>query len=74
MKKLFGRAGMTFTETLTAVLILALVTLGASAGISAAMRSYKASVELADARTLCGTLSQAIMDELRFSKDISSGR
>lgn len=71
MKKLRSRKGMTFVELVTALLIMALVALAVASGVTAALRHYNQSVEKADARTLCNTLSQAVMDELRFAQQIT---
>lgn len=71
-RKLASRRGVTLSEMLVTVAILGLVTLAVSVGISSALRVYNQSVALSDAQTLSSTLSQAIMDELRYARDISS--
>lgn len=71
MKKLRARGGMSLSELLVAILILSLVSLGVAVGVSSAMRVYQQSVELSDAQTLSSTLATAIMDELRFARDVS---
>ncbi|MDO4516820.1 MAG: prepilin-type N-terminal cleavage/methylation domain-containing protein [Bacillota bacterium] len=71
MKKLWARGGMSLSELLVAILILSLVSLGVAVGVSSAMRVYQQSVELSDAQTLSSTLATAIMDELRFARDVS---
>lgn len=68
--KLASRRGVTLSEMLVTVAILGLVTLAVSVGISSALRVYNQSVTLSDAQTLTSTLSQAIMDELRYARDI----
>lgn len=67
--KLASRRGMTLTEILAAVLILALVAVGVAAGVSASLRVYRQSVTLSDAQTLSSTLSIALMDELRYARE-----
>ncbi len=67
--KLASRRGMTLTELLAAVLILALVAAGTAAGVSASLRVYRRSTALSDAQTLTSTLSIALMDELRRARD-----
>ncbi len=67
--KLASRRGMTLTEMLSAVLILALVAAGTAAGVSASLRVYRQSTSLSDAQTLSSTLSIALMDELRYARD-----
>lgn len=69
-RKLASRRGVTLSEMLVTVAILGLVTLAVSVGISSALRVYNQSVTLSDAQTLTSTLSQAIMDELRYARDI----
>ncbi len=68
--KLRACRGMTLTELLTAVLILALVAAGVAAGVGASLRVYRQSVLLSDAQTLSSTLSIALMDELRYARDL----
>lgn len=70
-KKLRSRRGMTLTEVLVALLILSLVTVGVAAGVSASLRVYRQATESSDAQMLVSTLSTALMDELRYARDIS---
>ena len=70
--KLASRRGVTLSEMLVTVAILGLVTLAVSVGISSALRVYNQSVTLSDAQTLTSTLTQAIMDELRYARDIKT--
>ncbi len=70
--KLRARRGMTLTEVLAAVLILALVAAGVAAGVSASVRVYRRSVTLSDAQTLTSTLSIALMDELRYARELTA--
>ena len=69
--KLRSRRGMTLTEVLMALLILSLVTVGMAAGIGASLRVYRQATETSDAQMLASTLSTALMDELRYARDIS---
>ncbi len=69
-EKLRARRGMTLSEMLVAVLILGLVTVGVSAGVSASLRVYRESTALADAQTLSSTLSIALMDEMRYAQGV----
>lgn len=71
-RKLASRRGVTLSEMLVTVAILGLVTLAVSVGISSALRVYNQSVALSDAQTLSSTLSQAIMDELRYARDMKT--
>jgi len=67
--KLSSRRGMTLTELLAAVLILALVAAGVVTGVNTSLRVYRRSVALSDAQTLSSTLSIALMDELRYARE-----
>lgn len=71
-KKLRARRGMTLTEVLVSLLILSLVTVGVVAGVSASLRIYRQAVEASDAQMLASTLSTALMDELRYARDIQT--
>lgn len=73
MKKLRSRRGVSLTEVLAAVLILSLVTLGVAVGVNSAMSAYRRSVTLSDAQTLSSTLATALMDELRFARNVDAG-
>lgn len=70
--KLRSRQGMTLTEVLVALLILSLVTVGVAAGVGASVRVYRQATEASDAQMLVSTLSAALMDELRYARDIQS--
>lgn len=72
-KKLQSQSGFSFTELLVALAILSVMTLGMAVGISASMRIYNESTALSDAQSLSSTLSIAIMDELRFARDVQEG-
>lgn len=72
MHKLRSRQGMTLTEVLVALLILSLVTVGVAAGVGASVRVYRQATEASDAQMLVSTLSAALMDELRYARDIQS--
>ena len=68
--KLCSRRGMTLTEVLVALLILSLVTGGVAAGVGASLRVYRQATEASDAQMLASTLSAALMDELRYARDV----
>ena len=70
--KLRSRRGMTLTEVLVALLILSLVTVGVAAGVGASVRVYRQATEASDAHMLASTLSTALMDELRYARDIQA--
>ena len=71
-KKLRSTRGLTLTEVLATALILALVAAAIGVGVNTALRVYRESVTLSDAQTLSSTLSQALMDELRYARDIQA--
>lgn len=72
-RKLRARAGMTLTELLAAIAIMALLGTAISVGTSAALRVYRASTAVSEAGVLKSTLAAAIMDELRYATDIDAG-
>ena len=69
-KKLRSTGGFTLTELLVAVVILGLVTLAVSVGISSGIQVYQQSVTLSNSQTLVSTLTQAISDELHYAQNI----
>lgn len=70
-EKLRSQRGMTLTEVLVALIILSLVTVGIATGVGASLRVYRQATEASDAQMLASTLSTALMDELRYARDIS---
>lgn len=71
--KLRTRRGLTLAEMLVAVAVLGLVAMAVAVGCSAGLRVYRQSVAVSDAQTLASTLSQALMDELRYAQEIRYG-
>lgn len=69
-RKLHERRGTTLSEMLVAVAILGLVTLAVSVGVTSSLRVYRDSVALSNAQILVSTISQALLDDLRFARDI----
>lgn len=61
---------MTISEVLITVLIMSLVTIGVAIGVSSSVRVYRDSVEFSNAQTLSSTLSESVMDELRYASGI----
>lgn len=72
-RKLRARAGMTLTELLAAIAIMALLGTAIGVGTSAALKVYRVSTALSEAGVLKSTISAAIMDELRYATDIDAG-
>lgn len=68
--KLRAGRGATLSEMLVALAIVGLTALAVATGITASLRVYRDSVALSDAQTLASTLSQALMDDLRYARDI----
>ena len=69
-EKLRSQRGMTLTEVLVALIILSLVTVGIATGVGASVRVYRQATEASDAQMLVSTLSAALMDELRYARDV----
>lgn len=72
LRKLRARRGTTLSEMLVAVAILSMVSLAITVGVSASLRVYRDSVMLSDTQTLASTLTQALMDDLRFAREIQT--
>lgn len=70
--KLRDTRGASLTEMLVAVVILGLVTLAVSVGITSALPVYHDSVALSESSVLASTLSQALWDELRYARDVET--
>lgn len=70
--KLKNQAGFTLTEMLAATLIVAMLGIVIATGSQVALRAYTQIVTEADASTLCGTLTEAVCDELRFATQVET--
>lgn len=69
-KKLRSKRGLTLTELLAAMAILALLGVALTAGISAAAKAYSDITMNSHASILSGTLAVDLADELRFAENI----
>ncbi len=69
-KKLRSSKGMTLTELLVALAIVALIGVSLTVGISSAAKVYRDSTRLYEAETLCGTILTYLEDEFRFGRNI----
>lgn len=69
LKKLRADSAFSMTEMLVTTLILGLMTIGLATGITSSMRVYYQSVTYSEERMLLSTLSEAIISELRHSKE-----
>ena len=65
-----SRRGFTLTETLVTLLIVSLLSMAIAVGIGAAARVYKESVAMSESQLLASTLSKAMMDELRYAREL----
>ncbi|MDO4271210.1 MAG: prepilin-type N-terminal cleavage/methylation domain-containing protein [Eubacteriales bacterium] len=68
-KKLRGRGGMTLAEMLAAVAVFSVLMAAIGTGTAAALKVYRQSTDLSEAAVLASTLSEAVMDELRYAVD-----
>ena len=68
-RKLRSRRGFTLTEMIIATGIMLLVALVLGVGIATATRVYREVTVHSEASVLCGTLSAAMSDELRYASD-----
>ncbi len=71
-KKLRASRGMTLTELLVALLIVGLIGVALTTGVSSAAKVYRDATRLYEAETLCGTILTALEDEFRFSQNITT--
>ena len=71
-KKLRSRRGFTLTEMIFTVLLLGIMSLSVAVGVSSSLNVYRESVLLSDAEVLCDTLTEEVMDELRFATNINA--
>ncbi len=70
--KLRSKKGFTMLESLAAVAIVALIMVAVGAGTTSSLSVYKQSTAISEASILSSSLFQAIADELRFAKDITT--
>jgi len=71
-KKLRSSEGMTLTELLVALAIVALIGIALTVGVSSAAKIYRDSTRLFEAETLCGTILTYLEDEFRFCRNIDN--
>ena len=64
--KLISRRGVTLSELLVTIAVLGILTVAVSSGILSSLKVYQTSKALSHSQMLVSTLSQALMDELRF--------
>jgi len=69
-KKLRSSAGMTLTELLVALAIVALIGMSLTVGVNSAAKVYRDATRLYEAETLCGTILTYLEDEFRFGRNI----
>ncbi len=71
--KLKSRLGYTLTEAIVSVLIIALLAVALSSGLSVAMKVYKQSLFTSNSEILADTINAALSDVLRFASDVDTG-
>ncbi len=69
-KKLRSSKGMTMTELLVALAVVALIGMSLAMGVSSAAKVYRDSTRLSEAETLCGTILTYLEDEFRYSRNV----
>ncbi len=69
-KKVRSSKGMTLTELLVALMIVALIGAALTVGVNSAVNVYRDSTRLYEAETLCGTILTSLEDEFRFGRNI----
>ena len=72
MKPQRNSQGMTLVETLMALMVASLVALCVAAGVGAAANCYRDSVAVSESQLLSSTLSEIIVNELRYARDYQS--
>ncbi len=71
-KKLRSSGGMTLTELLVALAIVALIGMTLTVGINGAAKVYRDATRLYEAETLCGTILTYLEDEFRFGRNVDN--
>ena len=68
-----GHKGFSIAETLVALLIVSLLSMGIATGVAFATKQYRQSVIRSESKVLCSTLSSIIRDELLNANFVYSG-
>ena len=63
-RKVRGKSGYSIAESLLALLIVALLSIGIAAGVAFGVRQYNEAMSLSEARVLCSTLASVVRGEL----------
>lgn len=71
-KKLGQKRGYSLLEALLAVLIISLIAVAVSSGLSAATKVYREAVFSSNSQILQDTINAAASDILRFAKDVNT--
>lgn len=72
-KKLNSESGLTLVEMLCAVAILVLLVLMLSTGMQMALHAYRDIVAQSEADLLLSTAMDALADDLRYARDVTTG-
>ncbi len=71
MKKLWSKCGFSLFESIVALLIISLLTIGITTAVNAAADIYKKSLFVSEGEVLAATVDTALSDVLRFSSAIN---
>ncbi|MDD4844932.1 MAG: prepilin-type N-terminal cleavage/methylation domain-containing protein [Anaerotignum sp.] len=71
LRKLCNGKGFSLFESIVALLIISLLTIGVATGVNTAASVYKKSLFLSESDVLAATVDTALSDVLRFSSNIT---
>ncbi|KAF5077310.1 hypothetical protein DSECCO2_152120 [anaerobic digester metagenome] len=71
LKKLGGQKGFSLFESMVALFIISILTVGITTAVNAAANVYKKSLFVSEGEVLAATIDIALSDLLRFSSDIT---
>ena len=70
LKKLGNKRGFSLFESIVALLVISILTVGITTGVNAAVSVYKKSLSYTEAEVLATTIDIALSDVLRYSSSI----
>lgn len=71
-EKISSKKAFSLSELLMALLVVSIMTVALTAGVSASLRVYNESIRHAEERTLLSTVAEAVMSELRNAREIKT--
>lgn len=71
IKKCLNKGGFSLFESMVALLIISILTIGITTAVNAAASIYKKSLFVSEGEVLAATIDTALSDVLRFSSSIS---